>query len=474
MFCGLALNFYALLYISEVLTESLSLSLLFVAAGSWLWLQREPRRLPSLLIGSAAVAAAVMIRPANLFLLGSWVIGCGIVFAPLLESRRGVVTASGRMMMVAFVFSAVFFPQLINNVRHWQQYTPLIASNLQDKQQHWGIDWLKYGTSVPPVTTAQIFYDNPFAKNTSVKELSPLRWYFDHPGRGVLTIALHLFNMTDQDLVFTYARDLHPWYRVPHTLLNHAVVGLGLLGFFLWWRSIVQRPERADLEAATALTILALSACAIYATTLVEMRFGLTLLSILFPCAVFAALRLVAMEKRSIKFAGVAFTVAYAVGGLLLSTWVRSQSIHLRLPHGAFDLKLAMVASGQGLPYPPDLLPNGAIFAHPPTLLTLDVPANARQLAFAYGFLPKAYSEGGATTGACFRVSAETANGPQLLHERCLRPTAVPADRGKMEVSMPLPDPRPGRVIFETMIGNGPEWDWVFWDDVSFPEELSN
>ena len=62
---------------------------------------------------------------------------------------------------------------------------------------------------------------------------APWRWYLEHPGRGLLTIALHTFNLTDQDLLFTYSRDLDPWYRVPLGIVNHAAVALGALGLVL-------------------------------------------------------------------------------------------------------------------------------------------------------------------------------------------------------------------------------------------------
>ncbi len=58
------------------------------------------------------------------------------------------------------------------------------------------------------------------------------------------------------------------------------------------------------------------------------MRFGLTLLSILFPCTALALMRLRAMEGRA-RFAAAGFVAAYAVAALLLSTWVRGQSAQI-------------------------------------------------------------------------------------------------------------------------------------------------
>ena len=325
LFCAIAVNFYALLYTTEILTESLSVTALLVAAASWLRIQPEPARLAPLCIGSAAAAAAVMIRPANLFLLGSWIIGCLIIFGPLFLKRRAPVTAFSRMALVVLIVSAIFLPQWVNNVRNWQRPTPLTAHDLQLTQQQLGVENLKYATALPPAPQPEVFYKNPLAEGTAIDPLAPLKWYVEYPVRGGLTLALHIFNMTDQDLLFTYAHDLHPWFRIPHGLLNHAIVALGLLGFVLWWRGIAQKRARTDLEAATVLTVLALSTCAIYATTVVEMRFGLTLLSILFPCAAYALMRLHTVDVR-LKLAASGAVAVYVAGALILSAWVRNQA----------------------------------------------------------------------------------------------------------------------------------------------------
>lgn len=325
LFCAVTVNFYALLYATEVLAESLSLSALLLAAASWLRLQREPARLAPLFFGSAIAAAAVMIRPANIFLLVSWIIGCLVIFGPLLSQRRAATAALTRIVAIIILVSAIVAPQWINNVRNWQRHTPLVALDLQLTQQQLGVENIKYATALPPAPQPEVFYRNPLASGTTIDPAAPLQWYAEHPLRGVVTLALHIFNITDQDLLFTYARDLRPWFRLPHGVLNHAIVALGLLGFAVWWGETKQKGTRADFEAAGVLSVLALSNAAVYASTAVEMRFGLTLLSILFPCAAYALFRLHAAEVRW-KLAASGAVATYAVGALLLSGWVRSQA----------------------------------------------------------------------------------------------------------------------------------------------------
>ena len=93
-------------------------------------------------------------------------------------------------------------------------------------QQVWGIQNIKYATGMPPVPRGAIYYHSPFWRGTELDVRNRRwRWYVDYPGRGSLTLAIHTFNLTDQDLLFTYSRDLHPWYRVPLASSTTA-----------WWR----------------------------------------------------------------------------------------------------------------------------------------------------------------------------------------------------------------------------------------------
>src|SRR5204862_5401157 len=164
---------------------------------------------------------AAMVRRANLFALIAWLVAIAAVWV----ARRPRVPAVGAAAIALLVGVTVpMVPQYMNNVRHYGAHTPLVSARLAENQQVWGIASLKYATALSPVPNPSIFYENPFAKTNPVDENRPLAWYFEHPRAGALTLGLHTFNLLDQDLLFTYSRDLDPWYRIPLGIATHAIV----------------------------------------------------------------------------------------------------------------------------------------------------------------------------------------------------------------------------------------------------------
>jgi len=218
-------------------------------------------------------------------------------------------------------------PQYANNVRHYGEHTPLVTARLGQSQQIWGIANLKYATALPPVPNPSIFYGNPFAKAGPVDNDRPLAWYVQHPHAGALTLALHTFNMLDQDLLFTYSRDLDPWYRIPLGIATHAMVATALLGIALL--TLRARTDRNAALAAVTLAAFIVAHVALHATTTVEMRFGLPLLVLAGPAAI-GALRAVARATIRDRVLAAIAIVAYTVAALALSDWVRQQAPSIR------------------------------------------------------------------------------------------------------------------------------------------------
>lgn len=334
IFCGLLGNYYCLLYASDSLTESLSLTLLLVAVGCWLRLWQDCLRTVPLVIGSLAVGFAVMIRPANLFMVFAWVVGFAILWA---RPRASGARMFSRLLVLALATALPALPQLANNIRYYDEASPLVVSDLGRMQGLWGIMYLKYATALPPIPTPQVYYDNPFFRSSTVDEAAPWRWYASYPARGVVTVALHTFNLTDQDLLFTYSRDLRPWYRLPLGVLNHGVVALGLLGLLLLGRTVFASRKAAWIEGYVALVVLMGANWAVYALSAVEMRFGLVLLMVLFPLAGYALMRISVNRSVTTLSAVSAYLLCYIVGALLLSGWVRSQAVQIRGEPSQFE-----------------------------------------------------------------------------------------------------------------------------------------
>jgi hypothetical protein len=322
-FIGIVLNVFALSYTPESLTESVSLSLILATAGCWLAFVLRPTW-QRVLAGSIAVGVAVMVRPANLFVLVAWAVG---VTAVCVAQRPAARIVSGAAVALIAGVALPMVPQYINNLRHYDAPTPLVSARLGHNQQIWGIANLKYATAMPPVPNPSIFYENPFAKVGPADDDSPMSWYVQHPRAGALTIGLHTFNMLDQDLLFTYSRDLDPWYRIPVGVATHAIVLCALIGIVM----LIRRARTDGNCALAAITVLAfiVAHIALHATTAVEMRFGLPLLALAVPAAIAAIRELARASMRTRVFAATA-VICYTAAALMLSDWVRQQAPSIR------------------------------------------------------------------------------------------------------------------------------------------------
>lgn len=324
VFCGLALNYYGLLYTTDTLTDGLSLILVLDVTIAWLWLRAKPQDDRPLVAGSLLAGFTLMVRPANVYLVAAWLAGTVLALARL---RRDRGTMAARVLAATALVAAVALPQLVSNARYYNVVTPFVATDLGRLQQIWGVQYLKYGTAMTPPGSS-IFYPNPLYRGERLDPQLPALWYAEHPVRGLATLGLHAFNLTDQDLLFTYSYDLDPWYRVPLGIVNHAIVALGLLGLaLLGWA--VRRAPTFQRDACAMLGVLLLANLAVHVPTAVEMRFGLVLLSVLFPAAIYGARRLLDMPRVR-RGAGVAAVGLYVVLALSLSQWVREQSPEIR------------------------------------------------------------------------------------------------------------------------------------------------
>jgi len=326
-FCGLLVNYYVLIYAPQSLSESFSITLLVFAAGAWVALWDSGLALLPLVAGSLVAGFALMVRPANLFVVAAWLVGVAIAY------RRHRPTPPRAVLLAMIVFAAIALPaapQIVNNVVHFGKASPLVASDIGLLQQTFGVQNLKYATAMPPVPHPGVFYNNPMFPGTAMNDASPWTWYFNYPLRGAATLVLHAFNLTDQDLLFTYSRDLHPWYRLPLGIVNHGVVALGLVGLALMARNALGATQPRTREVFAVLLALLAANLAVYGWTAVEMRFGSVLLLVLFPLAGYATMRLAAVKSFGVKAGVLCGIAAYVVAAMLLSGWVRDQSPQIR------------------------------------------------------------------------------------------------------------------------------------------------
>jgi hypothetical protein len=155
---------------------------------------------------------------------------------------------------------------------------------------------------------------------------------------------------------------------------------------------------------------------------------------------------------------------------------VRVEFLALEFPHrnvgavAAFEalsplLDLASNAVASGAPVELRVGParRPVLFAHAPSELHLPVAAGAKLVEVDFGLLEGAWSDGGATDGVEFRVSARGADGTRLLWSQVLAPVEARADRGRQHVEIPLEGIPPGTLVFETLPRGSSAWDWAYW-----------
>jgi hypothetical protein len=106
------------------------------------------------------------------------------------------------------------------------------------------------------------------------------------------------------------------------------------------------------------------------------------------------------------------------------------------------------------------------LYLHAPAALTYTLSGQERRLQFAYGFLPGAYTGGGRTDGAVYRVTLQSSGQPdRVIFERHLQPVTQTGDQGGQFAKIDLSALRPGDRLLIAIdpgpAGNG-AWDWTY------------
>jgi hypothetical protein len=280
--------------------------------------------------GGCVSGYAVISRPSALVLLPVWLIG---MIALVFILRKSAVGKQVLLCMVAanLLGNALpILPQLyINNRTHHEM--SLVHSDqkqLWDRKLFRGVQFLKcvglITTFTEPVGYQDAYYDNPLLTD-AMKSMPPENfkageWYADNFARGIGTVLLHLFCLVDQDLLFGHTATLHPWWRSPLSVINHAMLAFAAIGLTAWWR------RSAFLSPAwigSVLTTLYLLAnMALYSVVMAEMRYGLPIILAAAPLAFAGADAFRNYPERKHRLAAI-YIVLYVIAALALSDWIQ-------------------------------------------------------------------------------------------------------------------------------------------------------
>jgi hypothetical protein len=325
VFYTLLIHPFALIYPAYMLPESLSLSLGTCALACAIALLSGSR-------GQVAIAGVlglicwlmIAVRPGSIYILPVLAVALTAVWF----LRR---PALSRMFTIAAVsligLSLPLTPQLRNNLVYYGRMTaaPAYTGGLQ----YSGVLWIKYATSIEPNRDPQVKYLNPFAAVQSPPAKNPIRWYVWYPGRGAVTLGLHVFNLLDQDLPLPYNLTLVPAYYPYVTTANLAVVALGLAGMGVIAASWRRRTPAERWTAALAVLMLTCH-LGLHSVFSVEARYGVAALVVIYAFAAICSGWLIrTAQNRSRLIVGV-FVLAFCTSGTWLSAWVRWQAPAIR------------------------------------------------------------------------------------------------------------------------------------------------
>ncbi|MGG3309173.1 hypothetical protein ABER23_17260 [Paenibacillus lautus] len=184
-------------------------------------------------------------------------------------------------LLAAFLLSLlIFIPQLLNNIKQFNHWTPLIHQDLYDFQSRLAASYLKYGTVVMPNEEPGLIFKTPFIVGPEETIYGLILSNFIG---FVIVYGAHLFGAIDWGYIDTYIRD---WYPISRIVGSAFLYLYWILAFYGGGLFLVKR-EKSIKEwfAGVSLVVAFLGYWLFIGTTVVESRFGYPLFMMLLPFA---------------------------------------------------------------------------------------------------------------------------------------------------------------------------------------------
>ena len=321
-------NPFTLIYLAYSLTDSLSTTLTLALVVT-LTVAFQPRALTIKHAGFAGLllGAAVMTRPANIYLMG---LAVPALFLYLFQGiRLGRASRTLLTCIAALSCAAVVcIPESMNRYRNFGKISPLIIESGVG-QFAAARTYMKFVTFVHPTYPAPVFYRNPFFQslpNSKASTLSDIR-------ARILSTLVKMFGLVDQDFMRPYNFSLTSPDRWIGTVLSLSLFFIGAIGLSTqsWtaWKALWgSRFLSLGGDHAFALCSLAAagSCFALYSQTMVESRFGLPILAIV---AMFVPFAFDWWHNLKAPAKGVAIGsfLLFVGAGCYLSHWIQSLAV---------------------------------------------------------------------------------------------------------------------------------------------------
>ncbi|WP_433747674.1 hypothetical protein [Paenibacillus amylolyticus] len=213
------------------------------------------------------INASVMIRPSSL------------IFIPivlLLLFVRNYMFKDVRIWTSILSFlalSVLFFPQLFNNVKYYNDWNPLLHANLYEFQSNLAASNLKYGTVVIPGEHPKLFYASPFVESMEAESIYSL--IFTDFFAFLITYLSHLFGVLDWGYIQIYISNFYPPSRILGSLFLYVFWIVSFYGLASFLKSCKEKKEqKIGVFIALTLSTSFILYWAFLGTTIIESRFG--------------------------------------------------------------------------------------------------------------------------------------------------------------------------------------------------------
>lgn len=221
-----------------------------------------------------SIIIATMIRPSSLIMLP-------VILLILLIRKITLKDINIARCLIAGLFSLLFFiPQLYNNVKQFDDWTPLIHQDLYEFQSRLAASYLKYGTVVIPNEEPGLVFRTPFTvgPEETIYGLIVSNFF------GFLTVyTSHLFGAIDWGYIDTYIREWYPPSRIIGSVFLYIYWILAFYGVGLFLA--MKKKNIKQWFTGLSLILAFLGYWLFIGTTVVESRFGYPLLMIIIPFA---------------------------------------------------------------------------------------------------------------------------------------------------------------------------------------------
>ena len=199
------LNPFVLVYVPQVLTESLSIIVALAAAGFFFRLVEKAGRYLSVFLCAVLAGYLMEIRPANLGISLAFLIGISTVF--FYHSRRAAVSKRQLLFAAAVLFVGFVLPISIQVSINWVVHadlTPLAVFDFATWHLWHGTYRLKQVAAFWDDRWHSLRYVSPWVSDPSRFQGAVLSFYIDHPWKALKTCVVHLYGALDYDVFWVY------------------------------------------------------------------------------------------------------------------------------------------------------------------------------------------------------------------------------------------------------------------------------